>query len=226
VTRTGRFRPTTDIWTHPNAVQLPLRAPGARQTARISSVPLRGQSADLQGKCRRFRPMEQWKRFAFSNHGMEAFSVWTSCGMVFFLAGGSARHMSLRRFEPRWTVFNSRSRAQTKDDAGGRSASDGGPASGAGRSRWAIVAPGRPSRAVTTRRAVRVHRPDAFGTALLARWARPRMQRSFNDRHMPAMPSHARQRQNSSLRQSRSPICIRSDFCQSGCAAGSTMNAT
>ena len=35
---------------------------------------------------------------------------------------------------------------------------------------------------VMTRRAVRVHRPDAFGTALLARWARPRMQRSINDR--------------------------------------------
>jgi hypothetical protein len=36
----------------------------------------------------------------------------------------------------------------------------------------AIVAPGRPSWAVTTRRAMRVHRPDAFGTALLARYGR------------------------------------------------------
>jgi hypothetical protein len=36
----------------------------------------------------------------------------------------------------------------------------------------AIVAPGRPTRAVTTRRAVRAQRPDAFGTALLARYGR------------------------------------------------------
>jgi hypothetical protein len=122
--------------------------------------------------------------------------------------------------------FNSRSRVQTKDDAGGRSASDGDPASGAGRSRWAIVAPGRPSRTVTTRRAVRVHRPDAFGTALLRATGAPRMRRSINDRHMLAMPSHARQRQNSSMRQSPSPMCVRSDFRQSVCAAGSTRNAT
>jgi hypothetical protein len=39
-------------------------------------------------------------------------SVWTGCGMAFFFAGVSARHMSLRRLEPRWTVFNSRSRAK------------------------------------------------------------------------------------------------------------------
>src|SRR6185369_1462251 len=55
-----------------NAARRPLRAPGARQTARISNVPLRGQSVDLQAKCRRFRPMAQWKRFAFSSHPMEA----------------------------------------------------------------------------------------------------------------------------------------------------------
>jgi hypothetical protein len=36
----------------------------------------------------------------------------------------------------------------------------------------AIVAPGRPSWAVTKRRAVRVHRPNAFGTALLAHYER------------------------------------------------------
>jgi hypothetical protein len=33
---------------------------------------LRGQSVDLQAKCRRFQPMAQWKRFAFSSHAMEA----------------------------------------------------------------------------------------------------------------------------------------------------------
>src|SRR5258705_13621848 len=58
-----------------------------------------------------------------------------------------------------------------KDGAGGRSASDV-----VRRVGWevslAIVAPGRPSWAVTTRRAVRVHRPDAFGTAPLARYGR------------------------------------------------------
>src|SRR5436309_1525950 len=106
-------------------------------------------------------------------------------------------------------------RAQTKDDAGDRGASDG-----SGEWGWEISLGHSRTRppvpAVTTNRAVRIHRPDAFGTALLARWARPRMERSINDRHMPAMPSHARQRQNSSLRQSWSPICIRSDFCQSG----------
>ena len=72
-TRTGRCRPTTDIWTRAKAAQRPLRGPGARQTAHISGDPLRGQSVDLQGKCRRFQPKEQWKRFAFSNRGMEAY---------------------------------------------------------------------------------------------------------------------------------------------------------
>ena len=44
-----------------------------------------------------FRSME-WKRIP----------VRTSCGMAFFFAGVSARHMSLRRLEPRWTVFKKR----------------------------------------------------------------------------------------------------------------------
>jgi hypothetical protein len=34
---------------------------------------LRGQSVDLPDKCRRFRPPEQWKRFAFSIPAMEAY---------------------------------------------------------------------------------------------------------------------------------------------------------
>ena len=135
------------------------------------------------------------------------------------------RHTSLRRLEPRRTAFNSPSPHKKIDDAGGRSAADV-----VRRVGWeispAIVAPDRPSWAVTTRRAVRVHRPDAFGTALLRATGAPRMRRSINDRHMLAMPSHARQRQNSSMRQSPSPMCVRSDFRQSVCAAGSTRNAT
>jgi len=65
------------------------------------------------------------------------------------------RHTSLRRLEPHWTVFNSPSPHKKIDDAGGRSAADV-----VRRVGWeispAIVAPDRPSWAVTTRRAVRV----------------------------------------------------------------------
>jgi len=35
--------------------------------------------------------------------------VWTGCGMTFFFAGISARHISLRCLERRWTLFSSRS---------------------------------------------------------------------------------------------------------------------
>ena len=59
--------------TRANAALRPLRGPDARQTARISGGPLRGQSVDLQSKCRRFRSTGQWKRFACSAHGMEAY---------------------------------------------------------------------------------------------------------------------------------------------------------
>jgi hypothetical protein len=103
----------------------------------------------------------EWKRIP----------VWTGCGMAFFFAGVSARHTSLQRLEPRWTVFNSRSRAQKK-----MVRAAGVHLMWSGEWGWevslAIEAPGRPSRAVTTHRAVRVHRPDAFGTALLARYGR------------------------------------------------------
>jgi hypothetical protein len=90
----------------------------------------------------------------------------------------------------------------------------------------AIEAPGRPSRAVTTRRAAGPPSGGVWDYPPCARRARPRIRKSINNRHKLAVPSHARQRLNSSTRQSWTPICVGSDFCQSGCAAGSTMNAT
>ena len=87
-------------------------------------------------------------------------------------------------------------------DAGGRSASDVvrrvglGDLAGHGRTRPPVLGSHDASGG-------RVHRPDAFGTTLLARVrARPRIRKSINDRHMRAMPSHARQRLNASTRQS------------------------
>jgi hypothetical protein len=103
-------------------------------------------------------------------------------GSVFPYRPVAERLCSLRWFDashvastpcPRWTAFNSRSPEQQIDDAGGRTASDvarrEGLADLAGHDRHA---PGRPSRAVTTHRAVLIHRADAFGPTLLARCGR------------------------------------------------------
>jgi hypothetical protein len=98
-------------------------------------------------------------------------------------------HTSFRRLEPRWMAFNSPSPHKKIDDAGDRSASDV-----VRRVGWEVslaIAPGRPSWAATTHRAVRVHRPYAFGLPSLRAMGAARMRKSINDRHMLAMPSHA-----------------------------------
>lgn len=115
-------------------------------------------------------------------------------------------------------------RAKKIDDAGGRSTSD--VVRRVGWEASLAIAPGRPSRAVTTRRAAGPPSGGVWDYPPCARRARPRIRKSINNRHKLAVPSHARQRLNSSTRQSWTPICVGSDFCQSGCAAGSTMNAT
>src|SRR6185312_16773311 len=87
-TRTGRCRPTTDIWRPANAAlrPFPFRAQGARQTAHNPYVPSRAPSAGFSGKCRHFRPREQWKRLAFSGLRLEAYFHLGQSGAAFVLS--------------------------------------------------------------------------------------------------------------------------------------------
>ena len=60
----------------------------------------------------------------------------------------------------------------------------------AGRPRWPLHPAARPGQSRRVGR--RVHRPEAFGTTLLARdGPRPRIRKSIDNRHKLAVPSHA-----------------------------------
>jgi hypothetical protein len=134
--------------------------------------------------------MEQWKRFAFLDHGMAAYFRMERLRNGFLLC----RYFGvIRRFD----ASNPAGRLSTPLPRTKKSMTRAAGVHLMWSGEWGwevslvIVAPGRPSWAATTRRAVRVHRPYAFGLPSLRAMGTARMRKSINDRHILAMPSHA-----------------------------------